>query len=111
MNRPFSYNYMAQQLLKSNRASRYPGAAENIDLTTARTDTSLGLNGLGLVVVTKGNGVYSFKLKFADDSTCEFDSTELNVGDSWEVEFDDILFTNTAQAGLTGPSLYYSWRA
>lgn len=94
----------------TNRAARYPGAATSIDLTAARTDVSLALPGDSLTVVTKGNGAYSFKLVLSDASTCEMDSTEINAGDSWEIEFSDITFTNAAQPGLTGPSFYYAWR-
>jgi len=94
----------------SNRAARYPGAASSIDLTTARAAVSLTLSGYSLTVVSVGNGVYSFEIEFSDGTTCEFDSTELNAGDSWDLEFSDVHFTNAAQGGLTGPSFYYSWR-
>jgi len=93
-----------------NRAARYPADGSNISLTTARTSESLSIAGNGLTVVSKGNGVYTLTLVFGDSSTCAFASTEINTGDAWEVEFSDVQFTNAAQAGLTGPALYYSWR-
>jgi len=109
----FFYNYLAKLLLKSNRAARYPGAGQGIDLSTARNNKSLGLKGLSLTIVSKGDAdaTWSFRFKFADGTTCAFNNDEVNEGDYWELEFEDIEFTNSAQAGKTGPSFYYSWRA
>ena len=106
----FAYTYLAKLLLKCNRAARYPSSGA-VDLTTARTDAALSITGLALTVVDKGTGTWSMKLKFADDTTCEFTSTEISAGDSWEIQFSDLLLTNAAQAAVTGPKFYYAWRS
>ena len=105
----FLYSYLAKLLLKCNRAARYPTSGA-IDLTTLRSDTSLGFPGLNLTIVDKGTGVWSLKFKFSDDTTCTFTSAEVSKGDSWELDFEDILFTNAVQAAVTGPKFYYAWR-
>lgn len=107
----FAYRYLAELLLKCNRAARYPDPTGNMSLTSGRTNVALGIQGLGLTIISKGTGTWTMKFKFGDETTCQFDSTEVNNGDSWELDFADILFTNTAQPLATGPSFYYSWRA
>lgn len=108
----FLYTYLAKLLLKCNRAARYPSSGR-IDLSGARTDTSLGFEGVNFVIVAKGTGVWSMKFQFDDDpaTTCEFTSAEISSGDGWELGFADILFSNEAQADVTGPTFYYAWRA
>lgn len=106
----FLYSYLAKLLLKCNRAARYPSSGA-VDLSVARTDTSLATPGLNFTVISKGTGIWSIKFEFSDDSTCEFTSAEISAGDTWELEFTDILFTNAAQPALTGPKFYYAWRA
>lgn len=108
--RHFAYSYLAKLLLKPNRAARYPTSG-TIDLSGAQTDVSLGISGLTLTIWSKGTGTWTIKIQFADDSTLELASTGLDEGDVWEGEFSDVLFTNTAQASVTGPSFLYDWRA
>lgn len=107
----FAYRYLAQLLLKCNRAARHPTPTGNMSLATARTDEALGLSGLSFTIISKGTGTWTMKFEFADETTCQFDSTEINAGDAWELAYSDILFTNTAQPAATGPSFYYAWRA
>lgn len=107
----FAYRYLAALLLKCNRAARYPDPIGSMSLATARTDESLGIAGLSLTILTKGTGTWTMKFVFADETTCQFDSTEVNAGDAWELAYTDILFTNGAQPAATGPSFYYAWRA
>lgn len=107
----FAYRYLAKLLLKCNRAARYPDPTGSMSLASPRTDVALGIEGLALTILTKGNGTWTIKFQFDDLTTCQFDSTEVNAGDAWELDYADILFTNTAQPAATGPSFYYAWRA
>lgn len=106
----FAYSYLARLLLKPNRAARYPTSGA-ISLVAAQTDVSLSLSGLTLTILSKGTGTWSIKIEFADESTLSLASTDLDEGDVWEGQFDDVLFTNTAQASGTGPAFIYDWRA
>ena len=107
----FAYKYLAELLLKCNRAARYPSPSGNMSLAAARTDVALGVEGLCLTIISKGTGTWTMKFRFGDATTCQFASTEVNNGDSWELAYSDILFTNAAQPAATGPSFYFAWRA
>lgn len=109
LEQPFLYSYLAKLLCKTNIAARYPDPTGNMSLATARTDVALGIAGSCLTIVDKGTGEWTIKIKFGDGSNVQFDSADITDGDTWEVEFVDLLFTNAVQA-FTGPSFYYAWR-
>ena len=92
--------------LYSNRAEKLI-----VDLGTVRSSTSLGKTGRSLALLNKGDGVWTLIFKFGDDSTLELANTELNQGDGFNVEFKDLLFTNTSQPAAEDPVFYIDWAA
>lgn len=93
-----------QKSLYPDRSKRY-----TVDLATERTDISLGWSGVGIMVVNKGDGIWSMKIKHSDGSTTEFLSSEIGNSDRWEVKYNDILFTNTAQPVAQSPKFLIWW--
>jgi len=90
----------------ANRGEKF-----TVDLSTARSDTALGKDGEIFKVIDKGDGTWSLKFKFGDGSTFEISNTETYNGDYFtEISYDDILFTNTAQSGVTSPTFGRWWK-
>jgi len=70
-----------------------------VDLGTARSDSALGLSGISLTIIDKGTGNFSFK--FNDKGKDAITQDDVADGSVFEIEFSEIYFTNTAQAGLS----------
>jgi len=105
------YNQVGR-LLPPNRAVKI-----TVDLSTARNDKSLVQEGLlpanktfyYLTVLRVGNGVWSLKQVLPDNTTIPYDNTELADGYLMERRFVDLLFSNSAQTGVTAPKLLIEW--
>jgi len=105
------YNQVGR-LLPPNRAVKI-----TVDLSTARSDKSLVQEGLlpankiffYLTVLRVGNGVWSLKQVLPDNTTIAYDSSELANGYLMERRFVDILFSNSAQTGVTSPIFLIEW--
>ena len=80
-----------------------------IDLSTARTDVALGLNGSFLQLWQKGDGDFVLTIVLDNGAKIGFNSLELQPRDKFYVKFSDIKFTNTAQTGVTNPILLVGW--
>jgi hypothetical protein len=105
------YNQVGR-LLPPNRAVKI-----TVDLSTARSDKSLVQEGLlpsgktffYLTVLRVGNGSWSLKQVLPDNTTIPYDNTELKDGYLMERRFVDILFSNSAQNGVTNPKFLIEW--
>jgi hypothetical protein len=105
------YNQVGR-LLPPNRAVKIV-----IDLSTPRNEKSLIQEGLlpanktffYLTVLRVGNGIWSFKQVLPDGSTLPYDNTELKDGYLMERRFVDMLFSNSAQNGVTNPIFLIEW--
>ena len=92
------------------------GKKFTVDLTAARTDTSLVEEGLipsgktfwYLIVFKVGGGTWSLKMKFSDGTYIEYSSADLSDGYMMEKKFVDILFTNTSQT-VVNPQFIVEW--
>jgi hypothetical protein len=105
------YNQVGR-LLPPNRAVKI-----TVDLSTARSDKSLVQEGLlpsgkmffYLTVLRVGNGSWSLKQVLPNGSTLPYDNSELANGYLMERRFVDILFSNSAQTGVTNPTFLIEW--
>jgi len=100
------------RLLPPNR-----GVKITVDLSTVRSDKSLVQEGLlpsgktffYLTVLRVGNGTWSLKQVLPDNTTIAYDNSELANGYLMVRRFVDILFSNSAQTGVTNPILLIEW--
>jgi len=56
--------------IRPDRAEKF-----EVDLSTARSNVSLGKHGLALMCLKKGTGTWTLTLEFSDGSTCSIEST------------------------------------
>jgi hypothetical protein len=108
-----AYQAIYEANLPPNRAVKF-----EVDLSTDRSDKSLVEAGLlpgaetflYLTLLRKGDGVWSFKMKFDDGSTITYSQGELADGYLMERRFVDLLFSNSSQTGKTNPKFMVEWK-
>lgn len=108
-----AYKAIYEANLPPNRAVKF-----EVDLSTERSDESLveeellpgGKIFLYLSVVRKGDGVWSFKMKFDDGSAIQYTHDELVDSYLMERRFVDVLFSNSSQTGKTNPKFMVEWK-
>lgn len=92
----------------------------SVDLSTARSEKPLSDVGGGerkfkhahwyyLKFLTKG-GVWTIKFVLKDKSSVSLSNTEVTKGDEVYLEFTELKFTNSTQAGIDGPTLWLERR-
>lgn len=100
--------------VRANRLKKF-----TVNLSSSRSDSSLVAEGvipgrlfISMVVMDKGTGTFSFKFKFSDGSISDsFTQDEILNGDVFDIEFVDLLFTNTSQQdGTVNPKFLVAWR-
>jgi hypothetical protein len=90
----------------------YPNKIERleIDLSIARTDEEIASRGISFSVIRRGTGSWQLTFTWLDKTTTTFNSDELSAGVHIDAEYKNILFTNTAQAGVTNPIFTRGYR-
>lgn len=84
------------------------------DLSLARTNYKLNVDGKALRVLSVGSGTWSLTVVTGQDDEKQFEVTLTNddvaFGDRFEVDFFNLKFTNEAQAApTTGPKFIREW--
>lgn len=114
---------LSEQIYKSPLPNKI--AKFTVDLSIARTNKSLSSKGGGealfdydvkypnwyyLKILIKGTGVWTLKFISEDKSSISLTNDEVTKGDEVLLEFTDLEFTNTAQSGVTSPTIWLEKR-
>jgi len=82
---------------------------KEVDLSSANSDTSLGISGSGFGI-KYFDGNFTLKIQTTGGTILILDSRYIYINDYFKIDFSDILITNTAQAGKK-LIIYYDWRS